>query len=143
MDASVDLHLSRRLGQIFGLESDATEDTLARADRQQLGAALLRHLENQSLLASADVHRIVPRRTWSRRKTGTPLGRDEFDGLYRLVRIQALAELVFGDAERARAWLHSPKERLGGATPMAFAADTLGFEAVQAWLHEIDQGWFA
>jgi len=59
------------------------------------------------------------------------------------VRVQALAELVFGDAARARAWLHSPKERLGGVAPIAFAADTLGFEAVQAWLHEIDQGWFA
>ena len=41
------------------------------------------------------------------------------------------------------AWKHSPKERLGGLAPMACAADTLGFEAVQSWLHEIDQGWFA
>lgn len=143
MNVSIDLHLSRKLGQIFGLKSGATEESLALADRQQLGAALLRNLEDQALLAPADVHSIVPRRTWSRRKTGAPLSRDEFDGLYRLVRVQALAELVFGDAERARAWLHSPKERLGGAAPMAFAADTLGFEAVQAWLHEIDQGYFA
>ena len=34
--------------------------------------------------------------------TERPWSRDEFDGLYRLVRTQALAELVFGDAERAR-----------------------------------------
>lgn len=141
MSGSVDSHLSRELGRIFGLKSGATEEALALADRQQLGSALLRQLEDRALLAPADVHRIVPRRTWARRKTGAALSRDEFDGLYRLVRVQALAELVFGDAERARAWLHSPKERLGGATPMAFAADTLGFEAVQAWLHEIDQGW--
>lgn len=141
MSGSVDSHLSRELGRIFGLKSGATEEALALADRQQLGSALLRQLEDRALLAPADVHRIVPRRTWARRKTGATLSRDEFDGLYRLVRVQALAELVFGDAERARAWLHSPKARLGGATPMAFAADTLGFEAVQAWLHEIDQGW--
>lgn len=143
MDVSADLHLSRKLGQIFGLPSPATEEALAMADRQQLGTALLSHLESQSLLAPADIQSIVPRRTWTRRKAGAGLSRDEFDGLYRLVRIQALAEVVFGDAKRARAWLHSPKERLAGATPMAFAADTLGFEAVQAWLHEIDQGWFA
>jgi putative toxin-antitoxin system antitoxin component (TIGR02293 family) len=143
MHTSIDDHLSRKLGQIFGLASGATEGALARADRQQLGAALLRNLEDQALLAPADVHRIVPRRTWLRRKAEATLSRDEFDGLYRLVRVQALAELVFGDAERARAWLHSPKERLGGATPMAYTADTLGFEAVQAWLYEIDQGWFA
>ncbi len=143
METSADLHLSRKLGQIFGLASGATEDALAMADRRQLGAALLGHLENQSLLGPADIQSIVPRRTWTRRKAGAGLSRDEFDGLYRLVRIQALAEVVFGDTERARAWLRSPKERLAGATPLAFAADTLGFEAVQAWLHEIDQGWFA
>lgn len=143
MDVSVDADLSRKLGQIFGLTASATEVALALADRQQLGAALLRHLETQSLLAPADVHSIVPRRTWSRRKTGSALSRDEFDGLYRLVRVQALAELVFGDAARAQAWLHSPKERLAGATPMVFATDTLGFEAVQSWLHEIDQGYVA
>lgn len=143
MNELIDLSLSRRLGQIFGLPSGATETTLALTDRRQLGAALLRQLEAQTLLAPADLHRIVPRRTWTRRKSGEALTGDEFDGLYRLVRVQALAELVFGDAARAQAWLHSPKERLAGASPMAFAADTLGFEAVQAWLHEIDQGYFA
>ena len=101
------------------------------------------YLTGQNLLAPADVYRIVPRRTWVRRKAEARLSRDEFDGLYRLVRVQTLAELVFGDAARAKAWLHSPKERLGGTAPMDFAADTLGFEAVQAWLHEIDQGYFA
>ena len=67
----------------------------------------------------------------------------EFDGLYRLVRLQMLAELVFHDSQRAQGWLHSPKARLGGATPMDFSSDSLGFDAVQAWLHEIDQGFFA
>ena len=113
------------------------------AARKQERIALLRSLEQQPLLAPADIHRVVPRRTWLRRRAEARLARDEFDGLYRLVRTQALAELVFGDAERARAWLHSPKERLGGRAPMACATDTLGFEAVQAWLHEIDQGWLA
>lgn len=60
-----------------------------------------------------------------------------FDSLLRL-----LAERVFGDATRAQAWLNSPKARLDGRTPMDFAADSLGFEAVQSWLHEIDQGFF-
>jgi putative toxin-antitoxin system antitoxin component (TIGR02293 family) len=143
LQSALDTRLSHRLGSIFGLKSGATELALARADRQQLGAALLRSLEQQPLLAPADIHRVVPRRTWLRRRAEARLARDEFDGLYRLVRTQALAELVFGDAERARAWLHGPKERLGGETPMACATDTLGFEAVQAWLHEIDQGWLA
>ena len=143
MEIALDSGLNQRLGHIFGLKSGATELGLATADREQLGAALLRSLENEPLLSPSDIHRIVPRRTWLRRRAEARLSRDEFDGLYRLVRTQTLAELVFGDAERARARLHSPKERLGGPAPMACATHRLGFEAVQSWLHEIDQGWFA
>jgi putative toxin-antitoxin system antitoxin component (TIGR02293 family) len=143
MNANLEANLSRTLGQALGLPSGASEMALARANREQLATALMRSLTGQNLLSPADVYRIVPRRTWIRRKAEARLSRDEFDGLYRLVRVQTLAELVFGDAARAQAWLHSPKERLGGAAPMDFAADTLGFEAVQAWLHEIDQGYFA
>ena len=29
------------------------------------------------------------------------------------------------------------------STPIEFAGDTLGYEAVENWLHEIDQGYFA
>lgn len=143
MSTSIDHDLSQKIGNVFGLGTGATEASLARADRRQISAALLRSLQSQSLLAPSDIYRIVPRRTWLRRKADAELSRHEFDGLYRLVRIQALAELVFGDTDRARAWLHSPKERLGGETPMAFSTDTLGFDAVQSWLYEIDQGWFA
>jgi uncharacterized protein (DUF2384 family) len=114
MNANLESTLSRTLGQALGLTSCASEMALARADREQLGAALMHSLTGQNLLSPADVYRIVPRRTWSRRKAEVRLSRDEFDGLYRLVRVQTLAELVFGDAVRA-----------------------------QAWLHEIDQGYFA
>jgi putative toxin-antitoxin system antitoxin component (TIGR02293 family) len=116
---------------------------LAGANRVQLGRALLGRVRDERLLAPADVQRVIPRRTWLRRKAGQPLSATEFDGLYRLVRLQALAELVFGDAERARHWLHSPKTRLDGASPLDFAADMLGYEAIESWLHEIDQGYSA
>ena len=102
MEIALDSGLNQRLGHIFGLKSGATELALATADREQLGAALLRSLENEPLLSPSDIHRIVPRRTWLRRRAEARLSRDEFDGLYRLVRTQTLAELVFGDAERAR-----------------------------------------
>jgi len=71
------------------------------------------------------------------------LNQREFISADRLAGMLSFAEQVFGDAELANAWLRSPKQRLGGAAPAAYAADTLGFEAVQAWLHEIDQGWLA
>lgn len=148
MDITLDDRLTGGLGGILGLPSASDEMSLARADRGALGTRLLKALTKtgptaKGVLAPADVYRVIPRRTWIRRKAEGTLTVPEFDGLYRLVRLQLLTNLVFQDAERAQAWLHSPKERLGGATPMDFAADSLGYEAVQSWLHEIDQGYFA
>lgn len=146
MTLSLQDRLTDKLGSILGSGQGtgqaADELALARTDRRQLGANLLRTLASERILAPADVYRIIPRRTWVRRKGEGTLTTAEFDGLYRLVRLQLLAELVFGDPERARQWLHAPKTRLGGAAPMDFAADSLGFEAVENWLHEIDQGYF-
>jgi putative toxin-antitoxin system antitoxin component (TIGR02293 family) len=143
----LEARLAESLGDVLGMERASDEMTLARADRKHLADMLLRSLahkaKGQVLLAPADVYRIVPRRTWVRRKAEGGLTGAEFDGLYRLVRLQLLASLVFQDSRRASEWLHSPKSRLGGAAPMDFAADSLGYEAVESWLHEIDQGFFA
>ena len=57
--------------------------------------------------------------------------------------VHLLANLVFQDNQRANEWLRAPKARLGGVPPMDFAADSLGHEAVESWLHEIDQGYFS
>jgi putative toxin-antitoxin system antitoxin component (TIGR02293 family) len=136
--------LSGKLSELFGLPVDGGEEwALATTDRAQLGSALLSRVRDEQLLAPADVQRVIPRRTWLRRKAGQPLSSAEFDGLYRLVRLQALAELVFDDSAKAAAWLRQPKQRLNGATPLDFATDALGFEAIESWLHEIDQGYFA
>ena len=113
MDITLDDRLTGRLGSMLGMSSAADETSLARTDRSTLGSRLLKALTRpaaKALLAPADVYRIVPRRTWIRRKAEGTLTVPEFDGLYRLVRLQTLTELVFQDADRAHAWLNSPKE---------------------------------
>ena len=135
--------LTDKLGIVLGMKGVTDEFALARTDRTALGAGLIKTLAGERLLAPSDLYRVIPRRTWIRRKGEGSLTVAEFDGLFRLVRLQLLAELVFGDTERAREWLHGGKTRLGGATPVEFAGDTLGYEAVENWLHEIDQGYFA
>lgn len=143
MNSSLQDRLASRLGGALGMPTAVDEMSLARTDRKQLGGMLLRTLVGEHLLAPADVYRIVPRRTWIRRKNEGLLTNSEFDGLYRMLRLQLLAELVFWDAQRAHDWLHTPKKRLDGMAPMDFASDVLGVEAVENWLHEIDQGYFA
>lgn len=71
MHANLESTLSRTLGQALGLPSGANEMALARADREQLGTALMHRLTGQNLLSPADVYRVVPRRTWIRRKADT------------------------------------------------------------------------
>ena len=143
MEPTLDDRLGGRIGAVLGLKSGADELALARGDRKRLGAALIRNLTTESLLSPADVHRVVPRRTWVRRKAQGGLTSAEFDALYRLVRLSTLAQLVFGDRQRADEWLHASKARLGGVSPLAFASDLLGHQAVENWLHQIDQGYLA
>ena len=142
-DRALQDRLTDKLGIVLGMKGVTDEFALARTDRNALGAGLIKTLAGERLLAPSDLYRVIPRRTWIRRKGEGSLTVAEFDGLFRLVRLQLLAELVFGDTERAREWLHGGKTRLGGATPVEFAGDTLGYEAVENWLHEIDQGYFA
>jgi putative toxin-antitoxin system antitoxin component (TIGR02293 family) len=142
MQSTLQSRLTDMLSTALGV-SDATDElSLAMADRSALGARLVKTLAGERLIAPADLYRVIPRRTWLRRKGAGALTPAEFDGLFRLVRLQLLAELVFGDVERARDWLHTAKKRLGGASPLDFASDMLGYEAVENWLYEIDGGYF-
>lgn len=142
MQTTLQSRLSDRLSTVLGIPGAGDEFSLAMTDRGALGARLIKTLAGERLIAPADLYRVIPRRTWLRRKGEGSLTPAEFDGVLRLVRLKLLTELVFGDAERASEWLHSSKKRLGGATPLDFAADTLGYEAVENWLYEIDEGYF-
>src|SRR3546814_4301039 len=74
--------------------------------------------------------------TWS---TGA-LSRSDVAALHRVLRTVYLAELVFGDAERARYWLCAPKVRLQGRVPLMIAAHVEHAHQLEQWLMEIDAG---
>ncbi len=58
-------------------------------------------------------------------------------GVYRTV---SMSEKVFGDAEKARVWLHTPDERMGNRTPLEMLDSESGFLLVEATLCQIDEG---
>src|SRR3546814_12841980 len=74
--------------------------------------------------------------TWS---TGA-LSRSDVAALHRVLRTVYLAELVFGDAERARYWLCAPKVRLQGRVPLMIAAHVQHAHQLEQWLMEIAEG---
>src|SRR5258705_8280593 len=68
----------------------------------------------------------ISRSTLQRRKAAGRLSPDESDKGVRFSRLLRHATAVFGDAERARAWLKHPQVGLGGAIPPHYSGTSAG-----------------
>ena len=87
---------------------------------------------------------VIPARTLKhRRARREPLSRDESDKLARLVRVFDHAVSVFGDPDRARAWLNKPKKRFEDRTPLTMLRTEIGGRMVEEILVQIEYGMFA
>src|SRR6266498_4401467 len=82
----------------------------------------------------------ISRSTLQRRKAAGRLSPDESDKVMRLSRLLEHATNVFGDIERARAWLKFPQRGLGGAVPLDYAETEVGAREVDNLLGRIDYG---
>jgi putative toxin-antitoxin system antitoxin component (TIGR02293 family) len=82
----------------------------------------------------------ISRSTLQRRKTAGRLSPDESDKVVRFSRLLRHATTVFGDVERARAWLKHPQFGLGGAVPLDYASTETGAREVENLLGRIDYG---
>jgi putative toxin-antitoxin system antitoxin component (TIGR02293 family) len=87
---------------------------------------------------------VIPARTLKhRRQRQEPLSLDESDRLARVARIYELAVKVYGDREGGRKWLTGAKRRFDGKTALAMLRTEAGEQAVQDFLIQIDEGYFA
>jgi len=82
----------------------------------------------------------ISRSTLQRRKAAGRLSPDESDKVMRLSRLLEHATKVFGDIEKARAWLKFPHRGLGGAVPLDYAETEVGAREVDNLLGRIDYG---
>jgi putative toxin-antitoxin system antitoxin component (TIGR02293 family) len=82
----------------------------------------------------------ISRSTLQRRKAAGRLSPDESDKVMRLQRLLEHATNVFGDIEKARAWLKFPQRGLGGAVPLDYAETEVGAREVDNLLGRIDYG---
>jgi putative toxin-antitoxin system antitoxin component (TIGR02293 family) len=80
----------------------------------------------------------ISRSTLQRRKAAGRLSPDESDKVMRLSRLLEHATNVFGDIERARAWLKFPQRGLGGAVPLDYAETEVGAREVDNLLGRIE-----
>ena len=82
----------------------------------------------------------ISRSTLQRRKATGRLSPDESDKVMRFARLLEHATNVFGDANKARAWLKFPQRGLGGAVPLDYAETEVGAREVDNLLGRIDYG---
>jgi putative toxin-antitoxin system antitoxin component (TIGR02293 family) len=80
----------------------------------------------------------ISRSTLQRRKAAGRLSPDESDKVMRLSRLLEHATNVFGDIEKARAWLKFPQRGLGGAVPLDYAETEVGAREVDNLLGRIE-----
>src|SRR5262249_49789658 len=82
----------------------------------------------------------ISRSTLQRRKIAGRLSSEESDKVIRFSRLLDHAIDVFGDIEKARAWLKHPQYGLGGAIPLDYAETEIGAREVDNLLGRIDYG---
>ena len=80
----------------------------------------------------------ISRSTLQRRKAAGRLSPDESDKVMRLSRLLEHAKKVFGDVDKARAWLKHRQYGLGGAVPLDYAETEVGAREVDDLLGRIE-----
>jgi len=133
--------LHSRVGHKLGFPRLASDRELVSLIEKRLPVAAIEALTRGGL-ADAEVYRlIVPRRTLAHRiSRREPLSKEESDRAVRVARITAMAEKVFGDAERAWRWLRKPKRQFNGGTPIELLSSEAGARVVEELITEIDYG---
>ncbi len=82
----------------------------------------------------------ISRSTLQRRKTAGRLSPRESDNVMRFVRLLKQAADLFGDIDKARAWLKHPQYGLGGAVPLDYAETEIGAREVENLLGRMKYG---
>ena len=136
--------LLQRIQNTLGLHAVASDDELLQLVEKRLPINVLASLKKHGFSDDEIYRLVIPRCALAHRKSKQePLTQDESDRALRLARIRALAGQVFGDENKAAAWLHQSKRRFNGRAPMDMLATEAGARLVEEMLYQIDYGLFA
>jgi putative toxin-antitoxin system antitoxin component (TIGR02293 family) len=132
----------RKLGgrHVFA-EEVTSEADLARLIYRRIPLRVLTYVKRGGF-SDQEIHQfIIPERTQRHRKAKKqPLTIEESDRVVRLTRIQALAEDVFGDKQKANRWLREKLTMLDRKSPLEAAQTETGARVVEQILAKIDWG---
>ena len=83
---------------------------------------------------------LISRSTLQRRKAAGRLSPGESDKVMRFSRLLVQATDLFGNIDKARAWLKHPQRGLGGAIPLDYAETEIGAQEVEKLLGRMKYG---
>jgi putative toxin-antitoxin system antitoxin component (TIGR02293 family) len=132
----------QKLGGRAALGEEVTSEAdLARVVAGRIPLRALTHFTRSGFSEQEVAEYVIPPRTRRHRKVRRePLTVEESDRLVRLARIQALAEDVLGDVEKANRWLREPLGILDGRSPLEVARTDSGARLIEQILAKIDWG---
>lgn len=130
-----------RLQESLDLPPDASDLSIHCRIEAGFSATLVKALSDIGILSPEDRDTIIPLKTLKAKLANDQcLSAGESDRLFRLAHINAMAEVIFGDARKARHWLSTPKSRFLGKSPKAMLATSLGVHLVEEMLVQIAEG---
>ena len=130
-----------QIGDWLGLQPPATETEILRIVEERLATSVIKRLLVLGLERSEVDDTVIPSRTLQhRRSRREKLTLEESDRVLRIVRILSSAESVYGNRERALAWLRKSHPRLEGRSPLSLVKTDTGSRIVEELLIQIDEG---
>lgn len=109
--------------------------------QRRLPLAVLKGLSGAGLSEREIELFVIPQRTRRHRvERAQLLTVEESDRAVRLLRIQTLAEVTFGDTQKAHRWLRKSLAELAGETPLSVAQTEAGGRVIESILGKIAWG---
>jgi putative toxin-antitoxin system antitoxin component (TIGR02293 family) len=132
-----------RIGEWLGLQPPATEAEILRLVEGRLAPSVIKRLAALGFERGEIDQTVISSRTLQhRRHRREKLTVEESDRVFRIIRVLASAESVYGSRERALGWLRRPHPRLEERSPLSLLKTDTGSRIVEELLIQIDEGMF-
>jgi len=133
-----------RLAMLLGRpDCEDVETELTKTLPLSLDLSLLDNLTKAGLTERELTLILPPRIRANRHAKGQPLSAEESERAFRIARLLALAESVFGNSAKALLWLRTPLPRFAQRTAMEMMSSEIGGRMVEEMLIQIDEGYAA
>ena len=133
----------RRVAQMVGQKMDSELDEV-KLQQKGVSFTVVEVMIKDTGLASELDWIIKPRTLNHRKAKGQELLTSQETGRWlRASKVILLAEEVFGNSDKAKAWLHKSRKSFDGQTAMNIMSTEAGAQMVEDALNQIDSGYFA